>query len=172
VGASCGGVCDAAGSIYRMEFDRKDPTKNATLSLLKRSTGAALGFASPDNVAATKRSLMVMEDPAYPGFDGSRAPAIWNFKLRRDGRELGTVTKVVQATQETLIPGPLGKCVDASNLCWETSGIISTERWLGEGSWLFVVQAHTLPFSVTKSGVTSKYPIEGGQLLYLRFPGS
>jgi Bacterial protein of unknown function (DUF839) len=172
VGASCGGPCDPAGSLYRMEFDRRDPTKNATLTLLKRSKGAALGWASPDNIATTRTSIMIMEDPAYPGFDGSRAPAIFNMRFRRGGRVVTAERKVVQTTQETLIPGPAGKCVDTAGQCWETSGIISTERWLGEGSWLFVVQAHTLPFSVTKSGTTSTYRNEGGQLLYLRVPGT
>ncbi len=172
VGASCGGVCDEAGSLYRLEFDRKDPTKNAKLTLVLRSKGASTGWASPDNIAVTRKSLMLMEDPAYAGFDGSRAPAIWNLRFRNGGKAISATAKVAQATQETLIPGPGGKCVDAAALCWETSGIISTEKWLGRGTWLFVVQAHTLPFSVTKGGVTSNYPNEGGQLLFMKFPGS
>jgi hypothetical protein len=172
VGASCGGTCDEAGSLYRLEFDRNDPTKNARLTLVLRSKGAATGWASPDNIAVTRKSLMLMEDPAYAGFDGSRAPAIWNLRFRNGGKAVAATAKVAQATQETLIPGPNGKCVDATALCWETSGIISTEKWLGRGTWLFVVQAHTLPFSVTKGGVTSNYPNEGGQLLFMKFPGS
>jgi hypothetical protein len=172
VNADCFGVCDLAGSLYRMEFDANKPTQNAMLILLQRSKGAATGWASPDNVAATHTSIMIMEDPAYSSFDGSRAPAIWNVKLAEDGRIAHVARKVVQVTQESLIPGPTGKCIDALAQCWETSGIISTADWLGEGTWLFVVQAHTLPFSVTKGGVTSQYPNEGGQLLYLRLPGS
>ena len=139
---------------------------------MQRSTGAAAGWASPDNIATTRKSLMMQEDPAYSGFDGSRPPAIWNLRLAKDGRTVQPAVKVAQATQETLIPGPGGKCVDASGLCWETSGIINTSQWLGEGSWLFVVQAHTLPFTITKGGVTSQYGNEGGQLLVLRLPGS
>lgn len=119
VGASCGGVCDPAGSLYRMEFDRRDPTTGATLTLLLRSKGAATGWASPDDIATTRLSIMIQEDPAYPGFDGSRAPAIWNMKLRRGGRDVTPEVKVVQATQETLIPGA-GKCVDTAGQCWET----------------------------------------------------
>ncbi|MEO7963401.1 MAG: hypothetical protein ABIT38_05765 [Gemmatimonadaceae bacterium] len=172
VNADCFGVCDEAGSLYRMEFDKSNPTKNAQLTLIERSKGASLGWASPDNIAATHKSIMIMEDPAYAGFDGSRPPAIWNAKFAEGGRKIEVTRKVVQATQETLVPGPTGKCVDALNQCWETSGIISTENWLGKGTWLFVVQAHTLPFSVTKNGVTSTYGGEGGQLLYLRLPGS
>lgn len=80
-----------------------------------------------------------MEDPAYNGFDGSRAPGIWNAKFRDHGAT-GTFQEVIEVTQETLIPGAAGKCVDATALCWETSGIISTEQWLGQGTWLFDVQ--------------------------------
>ena len=75
-------------------------------------------------------------------------------------------------TQEALIPGAAGKCVDATGLCWETSGIISTADWLGQGTWLFDVQAHTLPFTAQQGGSTYNFSKEGGQLLYLRLPGS
>jgi len=171
VGADCFGVCDLAGSLYRLQFERNDPTR-AALILMERSKGAASGWASPDNIATTQRSIMIQEDPAYDGFDGSRPPAIWNLKLVNDGKQAINPRKVVQATQETLIPGPGGKCVDAQGLCWEVTGIISTEKSMGLGSWLFAVQAHTLPFSVTTNGVTSQYPGENGQLLFLRLPGS
>ena len=110
---------------------------------------------------------MLQEDPAYVGFDGSRAPAIFNARLGPNG-SVDSFTKVFETTQESLIPGPGGKCVDAAGLCWETSGIISTAHLLGEGTWMFVVQAHTLPFSVG----SYTYPSEGGQLLYARLPGS
>lgn len=172
VNADCGGVCDLAGSIYRMEFDAKNPTQNARLILVDRSQGAASGWASPDNIGLSKKSMMLQEDPAYTGFDGSRAPAVWNIKFSGNGHAVTQVRKVAQATQETLIPGNAGKCIDAAGQCWETSGIISADKWLGQGSWLFVVQAHTLPFSVTKNGVTSQYPNENGQLLFLRVPGT
>ncbi|MFN8668876.1 MAG: DUF839 domain-containing protein [Gemmatimonadaceae bacterium] len=171
VGADCFGVCDLAGSLYRMQFERNDPTR-ASLTLMSRSKGAASGWASPDNIATTASSIMIQEDPAYDGFDGSRPPAIWNLKLVNDGKQAINPRKVVQATQEKLIPGAAGKCIDALGQCWELSGIISTEKWMGKGSWLFVVQAHTLPFSVTTNGVTSLYPNENGQLLFLRVPGT
>ncbi len=171
VNADCFGVCDLAGSIYRMEFNPNNPT-SAKLILLERSKGAASGWASPDNIAASRKSLMLQEDPAYDGFDGSRPPAIWNLKLASNGTKLMPAVKVAQATQETLIPGPTGKCVDALGQCWETSGIVNTNREFGEGSWLFVVQAHTLPFSINQGGTVNRYGNEGGQLLLMRYPGS
>lgn len=172
VGADCGGVCDLAGSIYRLDLNPADPTRGARLWLLDRSQGAAAGWASPDNIAVSSKSIMVMEDPAYTGFDGSRAPAIWNARLMPKGK-LGGFTKVVELTQEQLIPGPAGKCVDATGGCWESSGIISGEGLVGPGTWLFDVQAHTLPFTVPNAtGGQDTYAGESGQLLLLRQPGS
>ncbi|MFL5542544.1 MAG: alkaline phosphatase PhoX, partial [Longimicrobiaceae bacterium] len=64
---------DLFGSIYRMEFSRSDPTV-ARMTLMARSAGPASGWASPDNVATSARSLMVQEDPAHPAW--ARAPRI------------------------------------------------------------------------------------------------
>lgn len=146
--------CDQYGSIYRVDLDSRNPISNARLTLLTRSRGVAAGdWASPDNIAVSRKSLMVQEDPAYAGFN--RAPRIWSFKLRGDGR-LGEPRAVVEVTN------PL--C--GTGTCWESSGIIDASRWLGAGTWLFDVQAHGLP--VPALGLSS----EGGQLLYLRVPGS
>lgn len=166
--AQCNGApCDPYGSIYRLELDPTNPTQNARLVLLARSRGVAAGdWASPDNVAAGRQSLMVLEDPAYSGFN--RAERIWNFKFR-DGGSLGQARAVAELTTEQLT-GHL--CSDAAGTCWESSGIIDASPWLGEGTWLFDVQAHTLPFSYQDGATTVNVPNEGGQLLYLRLPGS
>ncbi len=153
----CGArACDAYGSIYRMELDPADPTAAARLTLLQRSRGAGLDWASPDNIASGKNSLMVMEDPAYSGF--ARAPRIWNFRTNATGGFVDRGTAVVEAAN--------ADCVDALGTCWETSGIIDASAWLGAGAWLFDVQAHTLPVP------TLELRNEGGQLLVLRLPGS
>jgi hypothetical protein len=83
--AICNGTpCDPYGSIYRLEFDAANPTQNAQLVLLARSRGVAAGdWASPDNIAAGRQSLMLLEDPAYAGFN--RAERVWNLKFRSDG---------------------------------------------------------------------------------------
>jgi hypothetical protein len=137
--------CDTYGSIYRMEFDPSDPTANVRLTLLQRSRGADLDWASPDNIAVGKNSLMLQEDPAYPGF------------ARAAGRLVDRGKAVVE------LPNP--DCVDPTT-CWESSGIIDASAWLGAGAWLFDVQAHTLP--VPSLGLRGG----GGQLLALRLPGS
>lgn len=156
-GVLCGAAaCDPHGSIYRMDFDRNDPTAGARLTLLQRSRGADLDWASPDNIASGKHSLMLMEDPAYGGF--ARAPRIWNFRTTATGRLVGRGRTVVEVTNP--------ECVEALGTCWESSGIIDASAWLGAGTWLFDIQAHTLP--VASLGLLN----EGGQLLALRLPGS
>ena len=153
----CGLVsCDPHGSIYRMEFNASNPTTGARLTLLLRSRGADQEWASPDNVAAGKNSLMVMEDPAYAGF--VRAPRIYNFHSDATGGFQNRGVAVVE------LPNP--ECSDALGTCWESSGIIDASAWLGSGTWLFDTQAHTLP--VPSLGLTG----ESGQLLLLRLPGS
>jgi hypothetical protein len=153
----CNGTpCDAFGSIYRMEFNASDPTSNAHLTLLQRSRGADLDWASPDNVASGKNSLMVQEDPAYPQF--ARAPRMYNFHTTASGRFIDRGQPVVALDN--------ADCVEAAGTCWESSGVIDASAWFGSGAWLFDVQAHTLP--VPSQQLTS----EGGQLLLLRLPGS
>ena len=166
--ALCDGTpCDLYGSIYRLELNPTNPTQNAQLVLLARSRGVAAGdWASPDNIAAGRQSLMLQEDPAYAGFN--RAERVWNFKFRNDG-SLSPAQAVVELTNEQ-ITGHL--CSEPAGTCWESSGIIDASDWLGEGTWLFDVQAHTLPFSYQDGVSTVNVSKEGGQLLYLRLPGS
>jgi hypothetical protein len=168
INARCGAdPCDLFGSIYRMDLDPADPTQHASLVLLARSRGVAAGdWASPDNIAVSGQSLMLQEDPAYAEFN--RPERIWNFKFREDG-SLGAPRAVVELENQKFT----GKvCSDAAGTCWESSGIIDASAWLGDGSWLFDVQAHTLPFSYQDGQTTVGLTKEGGQLLYLRLPGS
>jgi hypothetical protein len=152
-----GAPCDAYGSIYRLDLDRRDPAGPARLTLLARSSGAQDGWSSPDNVAAGEKSLMVQEDPANATFAGQRAPQIWQFGFtRRGGIDDGR--PVVDLENDT--------CNDVAGTCWESSGIIDASGWLGQGTWLFDVQAHTLP--VPSANLVN----EGGQLLLLRLNGS
>src|SRR4029079_17388927 len=117
-------------------------------------------------IAVSGRSLMLQEDPAYAEFN--RAERIWNFRLKGDGG-LGAPTAVVELnTQQFTGNG----CVEAAGTCWESSGIIDASDWLGAGAWLFDVQSHTLPFSYQNGATTVNLTKEGGQLLYLRLPGS
>jgi hypothetical protein len=151
-----GSPCDAFGSIYRMEFDPQNPTENARLTLLERSRNADIEWASPDNIASGKNSLMLQEDPAYGEF--ARAPRIFNFRTNASGALVDRGQAVVELEN--------ADCVEARGTCWESSGIVDASAWFGAGAWLFDVQAHTLP--VPSQNLTN----EGGQLLLLRLPGS
>ncbi|HKT61693.1 MAG TPA: alkaline phosphatase PhoX [Gemmatimonadales bacterium] len=168
INARCGAdPCDLFGSIYRLDIDSSDPTQNPRLTLLARSRGVAAGdWASPDNIAVSENSLMVQEDPAYAQFN--RPERIWNFKFRSNGA-LGAPVAVVELETEKFTGNV---CSDAAGTCWESSGIIGASQWLGQGTWLFDVQAHTLPFSYKDGETTVNITKEGGQLLYLRLPGS
>jgi len=150
-----GAPWDPYGSIYRMQFLASDPTR-ARMTVMARSAGPASGWASPDNVASSARSLMVQEDPAHPAW--ARAPRIWRFpRAAGDGRLLDP-----RAVAELANPG----CSAAAGTCWESSGIIDASAWMGEGTWLFDVQAHARP--EPRLGLAR----EAGQLLRLRVPGS
>jgi secreted PhoX family phosphatase len=168
INGRCGAdACDLFGSIYRIDLDAGDPTQNARLVLLARSRGVAAGdWASPDNIAVSGQSLMLQEDPAYAEFN--RPERIWNFTLREDGN-LGAPRAVVELENKKFTGNV---CVDAASTCWESSGIIDASRWLGDGTWLFDIQAHTLPFTYQDGSTTVSLSKEGGQLLYLRLPGS
>lgn len=150
-----GVVCDQYGSIYRMVFDRNDPTK-ATLILLERSQGWQTEWASPDNISAGRNSLMVQEDPAVPTF--ARAPRIYQFGFGANGRLSSRGRAVVELDNPN--------CVDAQGTCWESSGILDASAWMGPGSWLFDIQAHSL------AAPAANLTRENGQLLLLRIKGS
>jgi len=115
--ALCNGTpCDLYGSIYRLELDASNPTQNAQLVLLARSRGVAAGdWASPDNIAAGRQSLMLQEDPAYAGFN--RAERMWNFKFRNDG-SLGEAKAVVELENQQL----------TGNICSDAAGTLGIER--------------------------------------------
>jgi hypothetical protein len=148
-----GAQWDPYGSIYRMEFQALDPTR-ARLTLLARSQGPASGWASPDNVGTSPRSVMVQEDPSHP--DWARAARIWRFPLF-SATNLGAALPVAELQN--------ADCRYDTG-CWESSGIVDASSWFGEGIWLFDVQAHTRP--EPRLGITR----ESGQLLSLRVPGS
>jgi hypothetical protein len=136
------------GSIFRMEFNRHDPTKVDSLRVLAQgdNSGGAnfVGFHAPDNMDTSVNSLMVQED-----FDNAR---IWRYDLS------GGTWSVVATVAD-----PDG----------ESSGIVDASEWFGPGSWLLDVQAHgTFVVTDTTSvpGVTLKR--EDGQLLLMTIPGS
>jgi len=112
------------GRIYRLDIDRKDPTK-ASVKLVLDST--VDNFANPDNLGTSPDSLMIQEDRENPN------RTEYGRILRYDFKD-GSLTPVARVN--TPAPAAPGQ--------WESSGIIWAGKLLGKGWWLTSVQAHTL----------------------------
>ncbi len=111
------------GRIYRLDIDRKDPTK-ASVKLVLDST--VDNFANPDNLGTSPDSLMIQEDRENPN------RTEYGRILRYDFKD-GSLTPVARVN--TPAPAAPGQ--------WESSGIIWAGKLLGKGWWLTSVQAHT-----------------------------
>ena len=153
------------GRIYRLDLDRRDATKAATLTVEVNADAVIADGGdtaiSPDNMDVNGSHLMVQEDGttesrAVMGAKG-RDGSIWRFDLTgRSGIDTESATRVVTLSP----PGRDGVAVGPG--VWETSGIIDASGLFGGGSWLFDVQAHaptTAPGSNT---------VEDGQLVLLK----
>jgi hypothetical protein len=145
---------DPWGSIYHLAFDDpSDPAGGAaTLTLVGRSDGPTLGWASPDNGDMNAAGeIMVQEDPANGPWE--RAPRIW--RLRLDGLSLSTgpAERVVDLVNPDDIGG-------TSVWGWESSGIVDASEWFGAGAWIFDVQAHSVDAQSSRG--------DGGQLIYMK----
>jgi hypothetical protein len=136
------------GRIFRLVLNADDPTVVDSLTIL--ADGDAVGtevyvpFTSPDNVAVSKKSLMVQEDT-----DGAQ---IFQYRFE-DGtwRSVATV----------------------NDLDGESTGIVDASAWFGGGTWLVNVQGHganVAEDTTTIPGVLIKR--ESGQLMLMTIPGS
>ena len=163
------------GRIFKMVLDRSDPTKVESLSILidgdargAASAGALDLIHQPDNVETTKNLLLFTEDPGsqnqYPLGTGTTA-RLWGYDLKAGGAPF-VVAKVDQSADE----GPTDK--DASSTkgaagSWESSGIVDASKYLGKGTFLIDVQAHTLAVQEEVRGPLT-FVREGGQVLAVR----
>jgi hypothetical protein len=141
------------GSIFEMVFHRRNPKKVKSLTVLAQgddaSADAFVGFSAPDNLGASKKSLMVQEDTSNA--------KIWRYDLQSGSWS-------VVAT----VDDPIG----------ESSGIVDASRWFGAGAWLLTVQAHgtfqdeqVVP-NPTGSGPDLTIKREDGQLILMTIPGT
>lgn len=138
------------GRVFKMVLNADDPTVVDAFSILLDAdtqtlvdqNRASTFMSHPDNVALSKKSLMVQEDTTH-----SR---VWRYSFD-DG-----TWSVVAAVND-----PAG----------ESSGIIDASRWFGGGWWMLDVQAHsTNQTSSVVGGVTIKR--EDGQLMLMQIPSS
>lgn len=152
------GDVSETGRIYRLDIDEKNPTKASLTFLLDSATH---GFANPDNLDVSKRSLVFAEDRE------AAFRAQYGRLLRYDLGD-GTLEPVARVDPTPpILPG-----------AWEATGVIDASKLLGKDWWLVNVQAHgqsapqpgptapgTQPTPNTASG-------EDGQLLAVRIPNS
>jgi hypothetical protein len=163
------------GRMFKFVFDKRDPTRVESLSILidgdargAAGAGALDLIHQPDNVETTKDLLLFQEDPGshnqYPLGTGTTA-RIWGYDLKAGGAPF-VVARVNQSADE----GPTD--VDASTTranagAWESSGIVDASKYFGKGAFLVDVQAGSLIVQEEVRG-TLTYQREGGQLLLLR----
>jgi hypothetical protein len=138
------------GRVFKMVLNADDPTVvdefsillDADTQALVDQNGASTFMSHPDNVALSKKSLMVQEDTSNA--------RVWRYSFEDPAWS-------VVAT--------------VNDVAGESSGIIDASRWFGGGWWMLDVQAHsTNQASSVVNGVTIKR--EDGQLLLVKIPGS
>lgn len=175
------------GRIWKMVFDRKDPTKVVSLSILVEGDDnpvKTLGeIHQPDNLETTRASLFVTEDPSssqqFPF--GSTDPAATTARLWRVPLEGAAAPEVAVKVDQSADGGPtdVDGRAPGSLGAWETSGIVDASSVFGSGAFLLDVQAHTLWVEkgdgddLNGNGApdwTNKR--EGGQLVLVRVPGA
>jgi hypothetical protein len=161
------------GRIFKMVLSATDPKVVDSLVVLAQGrltiseadgstsvVDTGVGFVNPDNVAVGHRTLMVQEDASTSPTNND----IWSYPLAG-----GSWSKIAS--------------VAATQTAAETSGIVDASAWLGDGWWIFDVQAHTTQetfatnqFYTPPNGGTTVGPYtvrrENGQLLLLYIPGS
>jgi hypothetical protein len=140
------------GRVFRMEFSAKNPKYVKSFSILLDGDSGGPGLTgvdpitNPDNVAASRHSLMVQEDTT------AVFSRVWNY-------DFGSHAWSVVAT------------VNDQN--WESTGIVDVSKWFGPGAWLLAVQAHGAPYWVDSEVVgPTTYKTEAGQVLLMKVPGS
>jgi hypothetical protein len=148
-------VTTGGGSrLWRLSFvDPADPAAGGTITLLLaggRSTLAAGPYRNLDNITATDRGRLVIQEDAMLSEDLS---AIWEYDTAS-----GKLEKVARADPDRFKPPTPPPFTQAE----ESSGVIDVSDILGEGWFLLTVMAH--------------YPtadpelVEGGQLLAMHLP--
>lgn len=130
------------GRIFRLEFNAEDPTVVDSFSVM--ADAADVGFAKPDNIDTSRKSLMVQED--------NSDARIWRYNF--EDPSWSVVATVNDADGES-------------------SGIVDASAWAGPGWWLVDVQAHSFDQHVfSAAGAVPVVKREDGQLLLMRVPGS
>jgi hypothetical protein len=180
------------GRLWKMVFDKDDPTKVTALSVFVEGDDNPVKTLSeihqPDNLETTPNGLLVTEDPGSsqqfsfsptgdpPSEPNATTARLWHVPLA------GEAGKAVAAKVDQSQDGPAGGDVDGRAPgnwgAWESTGVVDASRWFGAGAFLINVQAHTLWIekepgedNFAPAGPDFMYKREGGQLLLIRIPG-
>jgi Bacterial protein of unknown function (DUF839) len=144
------------GSIFRMEFNAKNPRKVDSFTLFHDAdsevTKAGVpNMRQPDNMGISQNSLMIQEDASGPPVNSR----IWRYDF------VTGLWDVVATVNEN---------------DWESSGIVDASDWLWDGAWLVDVQGHGNDDWVEFENETPTRPwhlrLESGQLMIMTIPGS
>jgi hypothetical protein len=178
------------GRVWKMVFDRKDPRKVTSLTVLVEGDDNPVmtptEIHQPDNIESTKSGLLITEDPGssqqYPF--GSTDPNATTARLWYV--PFAGTPEVVARVDQSADEGPtdVDDRTAPSNLgAWESSGIVDASAAFGRGAYLIDVQAHTLwiekapgddnfgPNGGPPDGQPDfTYKREGGQLALIRVP--
>src|SRR5215207_543436 len=177
------------GRVWKMVFDKNDPTKVTSLTVFVEGDDNAVKTPNeihqPDNLESTQNGILVTEDPGssqqFPAGGGGDSNAttarLWHVPIA------GEAGKAVAARVNQSEDGPTGSTdVDGRAPgnwgAWKSSGIVDASSWFGPGAFLIDVQAHTLWIekapgedNFAPPGPDFMYKREGGQLLLIRIPG-
>ncbi|HEY8134620.1 MAG TPA: hypothetical protein VIF08_01170 [Candidatus Limnocylindrales bacterium] len=173
------------GRIWKMVFDKNDPTVVTSLSILIEGddspTKTLTEIRQPDNIETTKKGIYITEDPGSsqqfaPGDLAGKNARVWQYKFGA----VPTLNPVLEVNQDADEGDTdVDSSSEGSMGAWEASGIIDVSQWFGPGMFLITVQAHTLFIETAPgpdindppTGIDWTYKREGGQLLLVKIPG-
>jgi len=146
-----GTAANPNGKAHRLVFnDVTNPTLGGTIEVI---LDGSEGMASPDNLDINADGqLLLQEDPNFsPAVDSS----IWAYDVN-----------TLSFTRITTMNSALAATLDSAYVFgkWESSGIVDASHILGEGWWLFNVQAH---YNISPS--VDPELVQGGQLLAMKY---
>lgn len=155
-----GSTGNQLGRMYRLDLNPLNPAGPCKLTVIFNAdaviaSGGDIAI-SPDNITASRDSLLVCEDGTAQSrpvmTSRARDGSIWRFDLKN--------SYAAERVVELNPPGTDAAPVTAG--VWESSGIIDTAEAFGADSWVFDVQAHG-PTVAPATGT-----VEDGQILLLR----
>ncbi len=172
------------GRIWRMELDKKDPTKVTSLRVLVEGDDNPVKTLDevhqPDNLESTRTGLLITEDPGssqqFPV--GSTDPNATTGRLWFV--PFSGTPDVIAAVDQSADGGPtdVDGRPDGNWGAWESTGIVDASEAFGPGAFLINVQAHTLWVEQAPGDDNNgdgepdfTYKREGGQFALIRIPG-